>query len=154
MSTIKFKRSSVGGKVPLVTDLDYGEMALNYADGILYYKNSSNTIASLSGGSFNTATAVAYAVTATYAATSYSLANTATTYVGNAVTATNASEIIGGTTGAILYQVAPNTTDFISIGPNGYVLTSNGTSATWQASSGSGSSFGSIITTTQGWNLP
>lgn len=43
---IKLKKSSVAGKAPLVGDLDYGELALNYADGKLYYKNSSNQIAS------------------------------------------------------------------------------------------------------------
>jgi hypothetical protein len=41
---IILKKSSVGAKVPLTTDLDYGELALNYADGKLYFKNSSNTI--------------------------------------------------------------------------------------------------------------
>jgi len=41
---IILKKSSVAAKVPLTTDLDYGELALNYADGKLYYKNSSNAI--------------------------------------------------------------------------------------------------------------
>ena len=47
MSTgILLKKSSVSGKVPQPTDLNYGEIALNYADGLLYFKNSSNTIQS------------------------------------------------------------------------------------------------------------
>jgi len=41
---IVLKKSSVAAKVPLTTDLTYGEMALNYADGKLYFKNSSNAI--------------------------------------------------------------------------------------------------------------
>jgi hypothetical protein len=41
---IKLKNSSVTNKVPLVGDLDYGELAINYADGNLFYKNSSNLI--------------------------------------------------------------------------------------------------------------
>ena len=45
-SKIILKKSSVSSKVPLTTDLDYGELALNYADGLLYYKNSSNNIQS------------------------------------------------------------------------------------------------------------
>jgi len=45
---IILKKSSVGAKVPLTTDLAYGELALNYADGKLYYKTSSNTIKSFS----------------------------------------------------------------------------------------------------------
>lgn len=42
---IILKKSSVAAKVPLVTDLVYGELALNYADGKLYYKTASNSIA-------------------------------------------------------------------------------------------------------------
>jgi len=42
------KKSSVASKVPQPTDLQYGELALNYADGKLYYKNSSNSISSFS----------------------------------------------------------------------------------------------------------
>jgi hypothetical protein len=38
------KRSSVAAKVPLTTDLDYGELALNYTDGKLYYKTAGNVI--------------------------------------------------------------------------------------------------------------
>jgi len=47
-ANIKLKRSAVGGRTP--TDLEYGELALNYADGILYYKSSTNSIESISGG--------------------------------------------------------------------------------------------------------
>jgi len=49
-ANIKLKRSSVIGKIPSDSDLTYGELALNYADGRLYYKNTSNTISSISGG--------------------------------------------------------------------------------------------------------
>ena len=41
---IILKKSSVGAKVPTTGDLVYGELALNYADGKLYFKDSSNTI--------------------------------------------------------------------------------------------------------------
>jgi hypothetical protein len=41
---ILLKKSSVPGKVPLVTDLEYGEVALNYADGILRFKSADNEI--------------------------------------------------------------------------------------------------------------
>ena len=43
---VLLKKSSTAAKVPLTSDLDYGELALNYADGKLYYKTSSNTIKS------------------------------------------------------------------------------------------------------------
>jgi hypothetical protein len=41
---IKLKKSSVVGRVPTTGDLEYGEVALNFADGKLYYKTASNTI--------------------------------------------------------------------------------------------------------------
>jgi len=52
---VTLKRSSVQGKSPQISDLDYGEVALNFADGRLYYRNSSDEIdffdASARGGS-------------------------------------------------------------------------------------------------------
>ncbi len=59
---VLLKKSSVSAKVPLSTDLEYGELALNYADGKLFFKDSSNTIQSFStstgsgGGSGSTFT--------------------------------------------------------------------------------------------------
>lgn len=47
---IILKKSSVASKVPLTSDLDYGELALNYADGKIYFKNTSNAISSIGGG--------------------------------------------------------------------------------------------------------
>lgn len=41
---VLLKKSSVAAKVPLTTDLDYGELALNYTDGKLYYKTAGNAI--------------------------------------------------------------------------------------------------------------
>lgn len=38
------KRSSVAAKVPQTSDLEYGELAVNYNDGRIYYKDSSNAI--------------------------------------------------------------------------------------------------------------
>lgn len=47
---IVLKKSSVVGRVPQLTDLDWGEVALNYADGRLYFKRSSNAIDYFSTG--------------------------------------------------------------------------------------------------------
>lgn len=54
-------------------------------------------------------------------------ASTSTAVFGNTV------NIVGGTTGSIAYQSAEGITGFIPIGTNGYVLTSNGTTATFQS---------------------
>ena len=53
-ANIKLKRSAVIGKQPQPVDLDYGELALNYSDGVLYYKNASNAVSSISGGGATT----------------------------------------------------------------------------------------------------
>lgn len=76
---VLLKKSSVAAKVPLTTDLDYGELALNYADEKLYFKNSSNAIKSfnvtnstltistgLSGTSYNGSSAVTIALASGY----------------------------------------------------------------------------------------
>ncbi len=62
---------------------------------------------------------------------------TATTFVGALTgTATRASNIVGGSAGSLPYQSAADTTTFLGIGTNGFVLTSNGTAPVWSALSG------------------
>ena len=62
MSTIKLKRSAVQGKVPLVGDLDLGEIALNTYDGKAYMKKNDGVEAVVEigsgGGGGSTATSV------------------------------------------------------------------------------------------------
>jgi hypothetical protein len=41
---IILKKSDVPGKIPTVQDLEYGEVAINYTDGVLYYKTSTDTV--------------------------------------------------------------------------------------------------------------
>jgi hypothetical protein len=57
MSKIILKRSSEATKAPAVGDLVHGELAINYADGKIYYKNASGVIATF-GDSTNTTTVV------------------------------------------------------------------------------------------------
>jgi hypothetical protein len=45
------KRSSVAAKTPTTGDLDYGELALNYTDGRLYYRTNTNSIDYFQSGS-------------------------------------------------------------------------------------------------------
>ena len=48
-TVIQLKKSGVSGNVP--STLNYGELALNYYDGKLYYKNASGTITYIASGS-------------------------------------------------------------------------------------------------------
>lgn len=43
--------SGTAANVPLAANLASGELALNYADGKLYYKNSGGVVTSFSSGS-------------------------------------------------------------------------------------------------------
>jgi hypothetical protein len=49
---ITIKRSSVAGRVPESGDLDYGEFALNYTDGNLFFKSNANVITNLASTQF------------------------------------------------------------------------------------------------------
>ena len=47
-TTIQLKKSGVSGNVP--SSLDHGELAINFYDGKLYYKNADNVITYISSG--------------------------------------------------------------------------------------------------------
>ena len=49
---VLIKRSSVANSVPSAAALEYGEFALNYADGNLFFKNSSNVVTTLASTQF------------------------------------------------------------------------------------------------------
>ena len=84
--------STTASAVPTSSNLVLGELAINVTDGKLYYKDTVGGV--------------------------YLLANK-TTASGN---------LPGGTTGAIAYQTAPNTTGFVTLGTPGYILTAGSTS--------------------------
>ena len=46
---IVLKNSGTSGNIPSANNLEYGEVALNYSDGILFYKNPNNQVLSISG---------------------------------------------------------------------------------------------------------
>lgn len=50
-NTIQIKRSSVAGKVPLATDLNTGELAINLADKKIFTRDAAGTIIELGAGS-------------------------------------------------------------------------------------------------------
>ena len=46
-TVIQLKRSDATGNVPVYTELNYGELALNYADGKVYYRTAVDTVSSI-----------------------------------------------------------------------------------------------------------
>jgi hypothetical protein len=48
-TTIILKNSGTTGNIPTSANLQFGELAINYADGILFYKAANGTVLSISG---------------------------------------------------------------------------------------------------------
>jgi len=150
---VLLKKSSVGARVPTTSDLDYGELALNYADGKLYYKTSSNAI-----DTFPSLTATATLTNKTLSSGTLTGTLTAGGGVGSSgqvlqstgtgvqwanagsgdVTLTGTQTLTNKTlTSAVLTGTL---TAGGSTGTNGQVLTSTGSGVAWTTASSSGTS--------------
>tara|TARA_R110000782_G_scaffold7059_6_gene23889 strand:+ start:11908 stop:12423 length:516 start_codon:yes stop_codon:yes gene_type:complete len=57
-SKIILKKSSIANKIPIVSDLDFGELAINYLDSKLYFKKADG----ISIGSFSVPAEVTYPI--------------------------------------------------------------------------------------------
>jgi hypothetical protein len=88
--------------VPLASNLANGELAINYTDGKLFYKDNSGTVQTI--------------------ATKNNVQISLPTSIS---------------TGGLIVGNGSNTTTALGIGTSGYVLTSNGTTASWAAPTGS-----------------
>ncbi len=110
---IKLKRSSVAGKVPTTAQLEAGEIAINTADGKLYFERDDSTVQTIvttnalitgsiqvtggfTGSLFGTSSWSIYAVTASYASNvpltaSYALQALSSSYAATATTALTAT---------------------------------------------------------------
>lgn len=122
MAQVILKKSSVAARVPVAGDLAYGELAINYQDGLLYYKKADNTIGSIGsggGGGGTTGTASAYTRTS-YTATLGQTTFSATYTVGyvevfyNGVLL-NTSDYTATNTTSIILSTAANLNDIIEI---------------------------------------
>ena len=142
---IQLYYSTTASAVPVAGNLANGELALNTNDGKLYYKDSGGTVqliaskdsttnvASISCGSTgltpSTATTGAVTVAGTLAIANGGTGQTSASAAFNALSPIT-------TTGDLILGNGTNSATRLAIGANGYVLTSNGTTASWQASSG------------------
>ena len=127
----------VAGGVGIAKDL--------YVGGILYatVSGSINTASNIAGGAqgsipIQTAPGITsllpIGVNGTMLrsnGTTLQYVTTTSLHVGTADNASGVINVFGGTAGAIPYQESPGVTRFIGIGPTGFLLQSNGTTATW-----------------------
>jgi hypothetical protein len=114
---ISLKRSSIPGKIPVVGDLEYGELALNYADNKLYFKDSTNTISTLAAVDGSTdISIIPDNFTGDGSTTSFTLSRTPTTdshtfiAINGVVQSTSEYSISGN---ILLFTVAPALNDLI-----------------------------------------
>jgi len=139
--------STTAAAVPSAGNLVSGELALNITDEKLYFKNAAGTVKLLASN----------AVTAPVTTISFgSTGLTPSTATSGAVTVAGTLAIANGgtgqttagaafnalspitTTGDLILGNGTNSATRLAIGANGYLLTSNGTTASWQAAPAGG----------------
>ena len=141
---VLLKKSSVVAKVPVTGDLDYGELALNYADEKLYFKNASNAIKS-----FNV-TPSALTIGTGLSGTSYNGSSAVTIAIdSNVVTLTDSQTLTNKTLSSA--TLTGTLTAGGGAGSAGQILQSTGTGVQWVTSS-AGSS-GTVTSITAGTGL-
>jgi hypothetical protein len=130
--------SGTASNVPLAANLTSGasgaELALNYADGKLYYKDSGGVVRLLASNSASTP------VTTFSAGTTGLTPSTATsgavTLAGTLVTSNGGTGLSSFTAGDITYYASGTALSKLAIGTSGQILTSTGTAPQWSTLSG------------------
>lgn len=119
MAKVILKNSSVTSKVPLITDLVFGEVALNYQDGKLYYKKADGTTI----GSFIDTGNVTYVGTTSISLSRTSAAQTLTgvSIDGTAAIATTANALNTANTYAVT-GLTINSTGVIALESSGDIV--------------------------------
>jgi hypothetical protein len=142
--------STTAAATPTAGNLVAGELAINITDEKLYFKNAAGVVKLLASNAITTpVTTISFGSTGLTPSTATSGAVTVagTLAIGNGGTgqttagaAFNALSPIT-TTGDLILGNGTNSATRLAIGTNGYVLTSNGTTASWAAASGGVSTF-------------
>jgi hypothetical protein len=120
----------VGGTVTATAFVGVITTATNLAGGLLGqipYQSAAGTTQFIGTGTVGSVLQMG-ANTATFV-------NTGSILVGSAVTATNVVNVIGGTSGAIVYQVSAGVTNFIGTGTTGSLLQMGANTATFVTTS-------------------
>jgi hypothetical protein len=126
-NTVLIKRSSVANSIPLAGNLLPGELAINYNDGNLFYKNTSNVVTVIASNKF---VSVSGNITGGNVITGGVVSTSGIVGTGN-IDFVSSGNISLGNVGNI----------HISGGTSGYVLSTNGSGTlSWVAQSGGGSS--------------
>jgi len=147
---IQLYNSATATATPSAGNLAFGELAINYRDGKLFYKDYAGVVqilatqagsaSALTGGSAGAIVYQSGVSTTTFLSlgvTNYLLraGASAPEYVNPAsVVVGTATNVASGATGSIPYQSAAGTTTFVAAGTAGQVLTISGGLPTWATS--------------------
>lgn len=127
---IQLYYSTTPSAVPTAGNLQDGELAINITDGKVYYKDNTGTVRLLA--SQGDLTTISFGTTGLTPSTA---TGGAVTVAGTLVAANGGTGQSSYGTGDILYASASTTLSKLTIGSNGQILTSNGTSPTWTSGS-------------------
>jgi hypothetical protein len=132
---IQLYYSNTATNVP--ASLANGELAINQADGKIYYRNNAGVVTQ-----FNpTVTAVSTISFGTTGLTPSTATSGAVTVAGTLVSANGGTGFSTYATGDLIYASAANTLSKLTAGTNGFVLTLAAGVPTWAASTGGVTSF-------------
>lgn len=147
---IQLYNSATATATPSASNLAFGELAINYRDGKLFYKDFSGTVqvlATQAGSASDITGGAAGSIVYQDGVSSTTFLNlgstgniliagsTAPEYAApSTLTIGTATNIAGGAANSLPYQTAAGTTGFVSAGTNGQVLTISGGVPTWATS--------------------
>jgi hypothetical protein len=118
--------STTASAVPTAGNLANGELAINIADGKLYYKDSGGTVQLLA--SQTDLTTISFGTTGLTPSTA---TGGAVTVAGTLVAANGGTGYASYTTGDLLYASGSTALSKLTIGSNGQILQSNGSAPVW-----------------------
>jgi phage-related tail fiber protein len=155
-NTVKLKRSAVASKVPLTTDLQLGELAINTYDGVLYTlkNNGTASVVQLSGGGTVSSVATGTGLTGgpiTSSGTISLASGVATAGTYKSVTVDTYGRVTAGTNPTTLagYGItdAPTTTGTGASGSWGISVTGSSASCTGNAATATSATSATTATT-------
>jgi hypothetical protein len=174
-NTVLIKRSSTANSIPGAGNLQPGELAINYADGNLFYKNSGNSVTLLTsnqfvsvagnvtGGNLN---AVRLSLSGNIVSALVSAANITTTaniagafFIGNGsqltgIASSGGASIANGTSNVNINTSGGNIAFSVGGTANVITLDSAGFNFADTTIQDTGMNLGRVTTTAQWWNLP
>ena len=119
---LQLYHSSTPGVQPTAGDLQDGELAINVADGLLFYKNALGNVAQFS----SSAGAVESLSFGSTGLTPASPTSGNIVVAGTLAVASGGTNLTSYTAGDVIYASGTTTLSKLTLGTNGYVMTAGG----------------------------